>query len=63
MRSAHFIIGSFAVDEAKGTTTFITGGIGTTFVHGARAYTLGENGLMASADVSGVRFCVDEDLH
>jgi lipid-binding SYLF domain-containing protein len=33
------------------------------FIDGTIIYTLGEKGLMASADVSGTRFWVDEDLN
>ena len=33
------------------------------FVDGTIIYTVGEKGLMASADVSGARFWVDEDLN
>ena len=31
--------------------------------NGKNVYTLGEKGLMASADVSGTRFWVDEELN
>jgi lipid-binding SYLF domain-containing protein len=33
------------------------------FIDGVIIYTFGEKGLMASADVSGTRFWVDEDLN
>ena len=33
------------------------------FVEGSIIYTVGEKGLMASADLSGARFWVDEDLN
>jgi hypothetical protein len=33
------------------------------FIDGTIIYTVGDKGLMASADVSGTRFWVDEDLN
>jgi hypothetical protein len=33
------------------------------FIDGVIIYTFGEKGLMASADISGTRFWVDEDLN
>jgi lipid-binding SYLF domain-containing protein len=36
---------------------------GSGFIEGAIVYTLGEKGLMASADVSGTRFWVDDKLN
>jgi lipid-binding SYLF domain-containing protein len=36
---------------------------GSGFIEGARVYTLGEKGLMASADISGTRFWVDDKLN
>ena len=40
-----------------------TAGAGSGFIDGTIVYTLGEKGLMASADVSGTRFWVDEELN
>lgn len=36
---------------------------GSGFIEGAIVYTLGRKGLMASADVSGTRFWVDDKLN
>jgi lipid-binding SYLF domain-containing protein len=38
-------------------------GVGSGFIEGAIVYTPGEKGLMASADVSGTRFWVDDKLN
>jgi lipid-binding SYLF domain-containing protein len=38
-------------------------GVATNFVNGEIIYTIGEKGLMASADVSGAKFWLDEDLN
>ena len=38
-------------------------GAASGFIDGTIIYTVGEKGLMASADVSGTRFWVDEDLN
>jgi lipid-binding SYLF domain-containing protein len=38
-------------------------GVATGFVNGEIIYTIGEKGLMASADVSGAKFWLDEDLN
>lgn len=48
---------------AKAVAGSETAGAGSGFIDGAIVYTLGEKGLMASADVSGTRFWVDEDLN
>jgi lipid-binding SYLF domain-containing protein len=48
---------------AKAVAGSETAGVGSGFIDGAIAYTLGEKGLMASADVSGTRFWVDKKLN
>jgi len=48
---------------AKAVAGSDTAGVGSGFIDGAIVYTLGEKGLMASADVSGTRFWVDEKLN
>lgn len=47
---------------AKAVAGGETVGAGSGFIDGAIVYTLGEKGLMASADISGTRFWVDEEL-
>jgi lipid-binding SYLF domain-containing protein len=49
-----------AANAVAGTET---AGAGSGFIDGTIVYTLGEKGLMASADVSGTRFWVDEELN
>jgi lipid-binding SYLF domain-containing protein len=48
---------------AKAVAGSDSAGAGSGFIDGTIIYTLGEKGLMASADVSGTRFWVDEDLN
>jgi lipid-binding SYLF domain-containing protein len=48
---------------AKAVAGSDAAGAASGFIDGAAVYTLGEKGLMASADVSGTRFWVDEDLN
>jgi lipid-binding SYLF domain-containing protein len=48
---------------AKAVAGSDTAGVGSGFIDGAIVYTLGEKGLMASADVSGTRFWVDDTLN
>ncbi len=53
--------------QASGTASATAGdagaGAGTQFVNGIAYYQLGEKGLMASADLSGVKFWKDKDLN
>jgi lipid-binding SYLF domain-containing protein len=53
----------YAVFTVTKAGFFVTEGGGSGFIDGAIVYTLGEKGLMASADVSGARFWVDEKLN
>ena len=48
---------------AKAVAGSDSAGAASGFIDGTIIYTVGEKGLMASADVSGTRFWVDEDLN
>lgn len=47
---------------AKAVAGSDSAGAASGFIDGTIIYTIGEKGLMASADISGTRFWVDEDL-
>lgn len=48
---------------AKAVAGNDTASVDSGFIDGAIVYTLSEKGLMASADISGTRFWVDEELN
>ncbi len=63
-RLANFIAGGW--DSAAGAKAHAGkqgAGVVAGFVEGQVVYTVGEKGLMASADVSGTKFWLDEDLN
>ena len=61
---ANFLEGRWAASGTASATAAQSGaGAGTQFVNGVAYYQIGEKGLMASADLSGVKFWKDKDLN
>jgi lipid-binding SYLF domain-containing protein len=59
-----FINGGWSGDAAAGAVAGSDGaGVASSFVDGEIVYLLAERGLMASADVSGTKFRLDDDLN
>ena len=63
-RLQSFIDGGWdSAAAAKAVAGSDSAAVSQDFVDGTLIYTVGEKGLMASADLSGARFWVDEDLN
>jgi lipid-binding SYLF domain-containing protein len=63
-RLDNFIKGGWDSEAAANAVAGKDGaGVASGFIDGEVIYTLGDKGLMASADVSGTKFWLDEDLN
>ena len=63
-RLEKFIAGGWdSAAAAKATAGSSAAGAASDFFEGQKIYTLGDKGLMASADVSGTKYWADEDLN